>query len=194
MKLTSYIYFPFILGLASIANNLIPFLLGEQWKPSVIYFQLLCIAGLLYPIHSINLNILKVKNRSDLFLFLEIVKKTTLTILIVFAILLDYGVIGLILAAIANSFISLFINTYYSSKEINYSFFQQIKDMLPSFVITIFMFLVVYKLDSIIQINILVDLFAQITIGVVLYLGLSWILRLDEFNIIKSLLKSLKAR
>jgi O-antigen/teichoic acid export membrane protein len=194
LKMTAFLNFPFMLGIAAIAPNLIPFLLGEQWIPSVVYFQLLCIAGMLYPIHAINLNILKVKNRSDLFLFLEVIKKLVLTILIFIAVILDYGIEGLIFAAIASSFISLAINTYYSAKEIKYSFLNQLKDMLPSFVLAGFMSVMVYYVKDLLAIHVFINIVIQILLGIILYVGMSWALKFKELSIVINLLKSMKRR
>ncbi|KRG15752.1 lipopolysaccharide biosynthesis protein [Virgibacillus soli] len=193
IKMTSYFFFPFMLGMVAIAPNLIPLLLGEKWLPSVIYFQLLCIAGMLYPIHAINLNILKVKNRSDLFLLLEVIKKIILTILIVMAVIFTSSIEGLIYAAIVSSFISLAINTYYSAKEINYSFLNQVKDMLPSLSLSGIMSFGVYLISNIFSIY-SVNLLIQIIAGILIYFVGSKLLRLKEFTIIIQLFKGIGNR
>lgn len=64
-----------MLGLAAVAKPLILILIGEKWLPAVYFLQIICFSGMLYPLHAINLNILQVKGRSDLFLKLEIIKK-----------------------------------------------------------------------------------------------------------------------
>ncbi|MBO0991438.1 lipopolysaccharide biosynthesis protein [Bacillus sp. SD088] len=193
IQMTSYLFFPFMLGLVAIAPNLIPLLLGDKWIPSIIYFQLLCIAGMLYPIHAINLNILKVRNRSDLFLLLEVIKKLILTILIVVAVIYTSSIEGLIYAAIVSSFISLAINTYYSAREIDYSFFNQVKDMLPSLLLAGIMSIVVYLMSNIFNIY-SVNLLIQIISGILIYLVGSMLLRLKEFTIMIRMLKSIGKR
>lgn len=82
IRITAYVMFPLMAGLIAIADSFVPLLLGPNWTQSIIYFKLLCIVGMLYPLHAINLNILQVKGRSDLFLKLEIIKKTLLTLLV----------------------------------------------------------------------------------------------------------------
>lgn len=67
--------FACMLGLAAIAKPLIILLIGEKWLPAVPFLQIICFSGMLYPLHAINLNILQVKGRSDLYLKLEIIKK-----------------------------------------------------------------------------------------------------------------------
>ena len=76
IKTTMLVTFACMLGLAAVAKPLIIILIGEKWLPAVSFLQIICFSGMLYPLHAINLNILQVKGRSDLFLKLEIIKKT----------------------------------------------------------------------------------------------------------------------
>src|SRR5690625_808286 len=178
-----------MLGLVAISHTVIPFLLGEKWIPSVPFFQLLSIAGLLYPIHAINLNILKVKNRSDLFLYLELIKKVILTVLIILAFIIGNSIEDLIFALIVQSFFALIINTYFSGREINYPLRQQLKDMLPSFVNSVIMALIVYYISSYLTNWIVVNLVIQIILGVLIYIALSFVLNKKDFYAMVLILK-----
>ncbi|MDB5012565.1 MAG: flippase, partial [Daejeonella sp.] len=120
---------PCLLVLFVLAEPLIRFLFTDKWLPSVPYFKILLIAGITYPLHSFNLNILKVKGRSDLFLKLEIVKKVFTAIGI--ALTISFGLYALLYFQLANSVISYFINAYYSGEMINYPIKEQIEDILP---------------------------------------------------------------
>jgi len=137
IKLLVFINFPLMIGLAIIAKPLLVLILGVKWLPSVPYFQLLCIAGMIYTLHASNLNILKVKGRSDLFLYLEIIKKGIVVIAIIVG--LNWGIIGLVVGQICTSFISFFINAFYTGKLIGYTIPQQIKDVSQAFIITLIM-------------------------------------------------------
>ncbi|MBO3342222.1 lipopolysaccharide biosynthesis protein, partial [Clostridium perfringens] len=139
IKNSVYITFPIMIGLSSVARPLIMLLFGDNWISSIEYFQILCIAGMLYPLHAINLNILQVKGRSDLYLRLEIIKKVISLILIFIAIFSRLGVIALIWIMVVNSIISFFINSYYSKDIIGYSTIEQIRDILPILFMTIIM-------------------------------------------------------
>lgn len=182
IKMSAFVNFPLMIGLASIATPLFTLLFGERWLPAVIYFQLLCFAGMLYPIHAINLNILQVKGRSDLFLWLEIIKKANLTVLIIASLLFGFGIIGLICAAVVNSFTALLINTYYSAREIDYSTKEQIFDMLPAFLNSIGMGTVVYFLSVLLGMNELVELLILIPIGILIYIPLSKLTKQKELD------------
>lgn len=182
IKTSAFISFPLMVGLAAIAKPLFIVLFGDKWIPSVTYFQLLCFAGMLYPLHAINLNVLQVKGRSDLILLLEIVKKSLLTILIVLSLLFEFGIIGLIWTAIIYSFVSFSINSYFSAREIDYSSIEQIKDVLPSFIISFMMGIVVSEFGRIVGGNHLLQLVCQITIGIVVYITTSKIFKIQELD------------
>ncbi|MCO5947233.1 lipopolysaccharide biosynthesis protein [Mucilaginibacter flavidus] len=122
---------PLMLSLTVIAKPLFIFVLGEQWKPAVPYFQILCVAAIAYPLHVYNLNIINVKGRSDLFLRLEIIKKVVGVAVIVFS--LFWGMTGLLVAQVLFSFSAVYINTYYSGRMINYPLKEQLTDIYPMF-------------------------------------------------------------
>ena len=129
MQLVLFLIAPLLLILAALAEPLFRFLFTEKWLPAVPYFQILCWNGILYPIHSYNLNILTVKGRSDLFLKLEIIKK--IMVVLVLLVSFQFGIYGLLYGAVFTSVLAFFINTHYSGKFINYKAWEQIKDILP---------------------------------------------------------------
>ncbi len=118
---------------AVLAEPLFKIVLTEKWLPAVSYFQILCFIGLMYPIHSYNLNILKIKGRSDLYLKLEIIKKS-LTLIGIF-IAYPFGIMALIWSQVILNVISFFINSYYSGRFINYSVWSQLRDISSIFVV-----------------------------------------------------------
>ena len=120
---------PTLLIAGVLAVPLFRFLMTEKWLPAVPYFQLLCLGGIMYPLHAYNLNILNVKGRSDLFLKLEIIKKLFVTVGLIIAI--PFGIYGLLWSQIILTILAFFINTFFSGKMINYRVGEQIKDILP---------------------------------------------------------------
>lgn len=125
------ICFVLMLGMAAIARPMILTLIGEKWEPSVIYLQMLCFVGMFYPLHALNLNMLQVQGRSDLFLRLEIIKKSLAIPVIIIGVI--WGIKIMILGMIVNTFIAYYLNSYWSGSFIGYSFLEQIKDIFPSF-------------------------------------------------------------
>ena len=134
IKTTMLITFACMLGLAAVAKPLIVILIGEKWLPAVYFLQIICFSGMLYPLHAINLNILQVKGRSDLFLKLEIIKKIIAVIPI--AIGIFYGIEFMLWGSVCTSFVAFFLNSYYSADLIGYPTLRQIRDVLPTFLVS----------------------------------------------------------
>lgn len=191
IKSSVYITFPVMFGLAIVARPLILILFGDNWSKSIIYFQILCLAGMLYPLHAINLNILQVKARSDLFLKLEILKKCVSIILIAIAILSKWGVIGLIWMQVVSSVISFFINSYYSKSIIGYSTLNQMKDILPILIITLFMGITTYFIGTFVPNYNFIKILIQISFGSVFFIVISYMFKIQEFFSILDIMKKI---
>ncbi|MBP0612936.1 lipopolysaccharide biosynthesis protein [Chryseobacterium sp. cx-311] len=129
MKMVIFIIAPVLVIMGVLGEPLFRFLFTEKWLPAVPYFQIMCAAGILYPLHAYNLNILSVKGRSDLFLRLEIIKK--LLLVGVLAASFPFGILGLIWGQVIFSMIAFFINTHYSGKFLKYSSLEQLQDITP---------------------------------------------------------------
>lgn len=112
--------------LAAIARPLVLLLLTEKWESCVIFLQIYCFAAMFGHISSINLNLLQVKGRSDLFLRLEIIKKTISTAILLASI--PFGVIAICFSKVLYTQIANFINTYYTGKLFNLGYIDQLKD------------------------------------------------------------------
>ena len=189
IKTTIFITFPLMMGSAAVADPLIRLIFGERWINSIVYFQIACFTGMLYPLHAINLNILQVKGRSDLFLKLEIIKKIIGISLIATILFLKLGIIVLLWGSVLSSFISYFINSYYSAEMVSYSTMQQIKDVTPVFIISVFMGTVVYFSGGILPSNNLIKIIAQFIIGVVIYVAVCKLTKIEELNTVYNLKK-----
>ncbi len=131
--------------MAGSARAMILAVLGEKWEPSVILLQLISLAGFLYPIHAMNLNILNVKGRSDLYLKVELLKKLNYIPIILLGVY--YGIESMLVAGIFSSFISYFINASAGGGLINYSIKEQLKDIWPSVTFALFVGMIVFSLE-----------------------------------------------
>jgi len=174
--------------LAIVAKPLVLVLFTEKWIPCVPYLQLLCVVGMLYPLHVINLNVLIAQGRSDLFFRLEILKK----ILIVIAIAVTYrwGITAMIYGQIATSCFAYFLNSYYTGKILDYPITAQIQDLMPSLVLAGIMGLGVYALKYTPITNQLALLSAQIMTGIVFYVSICYIFRISSFMEVIEIVKS----
>lgn len=180
--------FPVMIGLAIVARPLVLVLLTDKWLPCVPYLQLLCVVGMLYPLHAINLNVLKAQGRSDLFLKLEVLKK----ILVVMAIAITYrwGIFAMIYGQIATSCLAYFLNAYYTGKMLDYPITEQIQDLMPSLMVASIMGGGIYALKYAPIVNQLALLSAQIMTGIVLYAGICYIFKIASFMEIIEIIKS----
>lgn len=131
-----------MLFLGAISEPLIYCLIGKKWHEAATFLPLICIAGSLYPLHAINLNMLQVQGRSDLFLGLEIVKKTIA--LIPLSIGAFIGIMPMLYTNLVTGLIAFFLNSHYSGKLLGYSSWMQLKDVSSSYIIAVVMALSVY--------------------------------------------------
>ena len=187
IKTATWATFPMLLGLCGVAKPLILVLLTEKWIECVPYLQILCFAMLWDTVTQVNLNLLYVKGHSDWVLRLEIIKKSiAFTILFIS---LGFNMYVICLGKAVYSIIALYLNTHYTKKLFNYGFLAQMKDLLPQLSLSLLM-LGCCLLTSYLIPNALVGLIVSILLGVAIYWGGSYLMKLygyEEFcQIIKS--------
>jgi teichuronic acid exporter len=188
MTTLAFIQFPLLLGLAAAAEPLVLLLLTEKWAPSIPYLQVLCFAGLLYPVHLLNLNVLVAMGRSDLFFRLGIVKRglQVAAILITFR----WGVLAMIWGQVITSLLSYFLNAYFTKRFIDYSIPEQLSDLLPYLSISVLMALAVYFTDLPLPAGSLLQLAFKVTFGFTIYATASRIFRLGALADLGELIRS----
>jgi O-antigen/teichoic acid export membrane protein len=183
IKSTMLISFVLMIGLAAVAEPMVMTLIGEKWLISAEYLQLLCFGGMLYPLQALNLNMLNVQGRSDLFLRLEIIKKALAVPIIIVGI--NYGIKVMIIAMIFNSLISYYLNSYWSGRLIGYSMLEQVSDILPSFMLAFAVGLAVFFTGHLIAASPIITLAVQILVGALLTIGLAELIHLDSYIYMK---------
>ena len=184
LRLSAFVIFPLMVGLSAVAAPLIRVVLTSKWDGCIIYLQIVCFALMWYPIHAINLNLLEVKGRSDLFLRLEIIKKV-IGLCIMF-VAIPLGVEAMCWSMIVSSIICLFINTVYTGKIIHVTFWVQMKDILPIFLNSCIMGAIVYSSVSFISTETL-SLVVGILIGAIYYILSSFFVSKQEFKDLQSI-------
>lgn len=172
-----------------IATPLIRFLITEKWLPAVPYFQLLCIAGIVTPLNSYNLNILLIKGRSDVYLRLGIIKNV---LAIAGALLvIPYGMYGLLYGMILSTYLTFFVNAYFCGQYLSMSLFQQLKDIFPIIAISIFTGVAGYFIQLQAMQFLHSDLSVIIIVSLIMFLiyfGISYIIKLPAAVEAKSIL------
>lgn len=183
---SSFVIFPATIGLALVAEPMILTLVGEQWLPAASFLQLLCVSGALYHLHSINLNVLKVMGRSDLFLKLEVIKKINITIAIIVGI--QFGIWGLLIAKIISSYVALYINMYYTKDFIDYPQLEQFKDLTPVILHTVPMAVGVYVTVNFIDLAHYYLLAIGVITGGLLYVATTILMKSEALKHIQNIL------
>ncbi len=191
IMLSCYIILPMMAGLAGVATPLVSLLLTDKWLPCVPYMQIYCFTFAFYPIHSCNLQAINALGRSDVFLKLEIVKKVVGVASLVIAVLCFDSPIAIALTGIFTTVCSCFINAYPNKKLIGYSYWEQMKDILPSFLTSLSMFVIIILVGKI-QLGVLLTLVLQVIIGIIYYLIISVLFRLEPFKLALELLLRIK--
>ena len=184
IKSSMLVTFTMMFGLAAIAKPLIVILIGEKWLPAVYFLQILCLSEMLYPLHAINLNVLNVKGRSDLFLKLEIYKKSLSIPVILIGV--SISVDAMLWCGVFTSFVAYFINSYYTAQLINYSMKSQLEDILPSFLISLIVGVAIWSI-TLLNINLYLTLVIQMWVGIVIAILIYERLNLSEYIEVKNI-------
>ena len=182
LRLSAFVVFPIMIGLAALARPLILVMITAKWEPSVAYLQILCFALMWYPIHALNLNLLQVKGRSDLFLRLEIIKKI-IGVSIIF-IASSFGVLAMCVGSVISSLLCLFLNTYYTGKYINLSFWYQMKDLIPSLFYSLSMGGLIWVISLFIPYN-GIKLLVCIPLGIAYYFLIAYLTKSSDLAYMK---------
>ncbi len=184
---SSFIIFPLMAGLAAVAQPLVSLLLTDKWLPCVPYLQIYCFTYAFYPVNSANLMALNAQGRSDQFLKLEIIKKAYGLVVLLITVFCFHSPLAIALGGAATTLLSCFVNASPNKKLLNYSYHEQLKDIAPSLVLSLVMCAVVYCI-LFLGLPSWLTLIIQIIVGIVLYVGLAWLLKFECFVYLKNVI------
>lgn len=185
IKVTMFITALSMFALGAMSEPLLYCLIGPQWKEAARYLPLICIAGSTYPLQAMNLNMLQVQGRSDLFLGLEIIKKLIAVVPLSVGALV--GIIPMLLVNLITTAIAYFLNSHYSGKLLGYSTWMQLKDISQSYVIAIIIALSVYFLKYL-PVSYWIVLPLQIIVGGFVFYIICHIIKPEEYTEVKGML------
>lgn len=172
LSISTFIIFPMMSGLIAISNNIVDLLLTEKWIACAPFLIFSSFYYALWPIHTINLQVIKSMGRSDIFLKLEIIKKIVSVIILVFS--FKYGIMGMMLGMCINGAIGTAINAYPNKWLVSYSYFEQIRGIYKSFLIATIMGIVIWQMRDVVS-STIIACCAQVVTGIFLYIALSYI-------------------
>ncbi len=192
IKVTMFVTVVCMISLGAVAEPLIYTLIGTKWHTAATFLPLICISMSLYPLHAINLNILQVLGRSDIFLYLEILKKIVGLIPLIIGVF--YGVYFMLLASIVTGVFGLYLNSWYTGKALGYTYWKQLKDIAPSYMTALIIAVAVYFFKFLPLQNSLI-LVIQIVVGLVVGLASSELFKFEEYLELKCMLiKTIKRK
>ena len=171
---------PSMAGLSALAVPFIHVVFGEQWLPAAPILQVLCLLGLMWPLHVINLNVLQAQGHAKLSFRLAIIKKSSGIVLLVIGSI--FGIMGIAWGCVIQSVIGLMVNGHYTGKFLDYGMREQLKDCLPSVLISATMAAVVAMAEMWIEIGGVLELFLLITLGAAFYLVCNMLLNVSVFK------------
>lgn len=186
IKTTMFVTVNCLFFLGSVSEPLFYCLIGPKWHTAATFLPLICIARSIYPLQAINLNMLKVQGRTDIFLYLEIAKKSILLIPLFIGAFI--GIYWMLIASIGTSIIAFFLNSHFSGKALHYTSWMQLKDVAPSYGIAIFVSFSVYFLKYM-PISLWFILPMQIVTGVLAFLVICHFTKSEEYSMVLSILK-----
>lgn len=183
---STYVMAPLLMGLAFCGKPLISLLLTDKWLPSYPFMVIFCTTYMFYPIHTANLNAIKAMGRSDLFLKLEIIKK--IVGLAAVLISMNISVMAMGYSLLVTSVLSQIINSWPNKKLMNYSYLEQLKDILPGILLAVFMGGCVWTI-TLFNLPPIVTLLIQVPLGGIIYIGLSALFKLESFTYCLNMVK-----
>jgi len=191
IKTSTFLMMPAMIGLAVCAEPLVQLILTEKWLPCVLFLRIFCITYAFYPIHTANLNAIKAMGRSDLFLKLEIIKKTVGIIAIL--ITMWISVQAMAYSFLVTTILNQIINSWPNKKLLNYIYLEQVKDMMPQILLSLGMGAAIYAV-SFLHLSASLTLLIQIPLGVLVYWSGSKIFHVESYTYIIEMVKNFKKR
>lgn len=185
IKTTMFVTVIIMFMMGAVAEPLIYCLIGPQWHQAATFLPFICVSMSFYPLHSINLNMLQVQGRTDIFLKLEIIKKFLAVGPLCLGIFLN--IYWMLIGSVILNIICIFINTNYTGKKLEYPWWMQMRDVAPSYGIGLLIALSVYFFKYL-PVSYFVILPIQVIIGAVVFLVVCKVTKLPEYEEVKGML------
>ena len=188
IKTSTYVMAPLMMGLAFCAEPIVRLVLTDKWIFCIPFLRIFCITYMFWPVHTANLNAINAMGRSDWFLRLEIIKK-----IVGLAILLStmwFGVMAMAYSLLLSSVLSQIINSWPNRKLLKYGYLEQVRDFAPGILLAVLMGICVHFVEYM-SLPMIVTLVVQIVLGAIIYIVGSAILKLEEFQYLLEMIKSI---
>lgn len=191
IKTSVYVMAPLMMGLAFMAETVVRLVLTDKWLECVPFLRIFCITFMFYPIHTANLNAINAMGRSDLFLRLEIIKKAVGVALLLST--MRFGVMAMAYSMLVSSITSQIINSWPNRKLLHYGYIEQLKDIMPSILLAVFMGICVSFVE-LLDMPLILTALVQVILGAEIYIIGSGVLNLESFNYLRRTLKPILSK
>ncbi len=190
VRLLSFVLFPAMLGLVAISSDMFMLLLGERWMPTVPYFRILALSGMVYPLAMVGYNVLKIKSDGRLVVRLEVVKRVVMTL--VLCVTIPTGIEAVAWGMTAMAFVEFLLNSGFALRLMSFGVVRLAKALLPSLLLSLVVYFGLEILNpQLAHLSVALRLTADIALAVVSYIALAWALRLRAFHEVIDLIKGL---
>lgn len=192
VMVVAYVMFPLMLGMSAVSHDMFAVLLGEEWMPTVPYFEVVCLSGIFYTVGLVASNVLKAQCRGPLIVRLEIVKKILMTV--VFAVTIPHSVMAVVWGLVVIAACEMAVNFGAARRFTTLSIRRILVTLLPVALVSAAMYAAVRATALWLPGNDILRLLAEVSVGVLVYVGLSWGCRLEAFREVCAIVKKQIAR
>ena len=192
VMVVAYVMFPLMLGMSAVAHDMFAVLLGREWMPTVPYFEVVCLSGIFYTVGLVASNVLKAQCRGPLIVRLEIVKKILMTV--VFAVTIPHSVMAVVWGLVVIAACEMVVNFGAARRFTTLSIRRILVTLLPVALVSAAMYAAVRATALWLPGNDILRLLAEVSVGVLVYVGLSWGCRLEAFREVCAIVKKQIAR
>ena len=190
VRLLSFVLFPAMLGLVAISSDMFMLLLGERWMPTVPYFRILALSGMVYPLAMVGYNVLKIKSDGRVVVRLEVVKRVVMTL--VLCVTIPTGIEAVAWGMTAMAFVEFLLNSGFALRLMSFGVVRLAKALLPSLLLSLVVYFGLEILNPhLAHLSVALRLTADVALAVVSYIALAWALRLRAFHEVIDLIKGL---
>lgn len=178
IRFSSFVMMPLMFGMAVCAEPFIRLLLTDKWIECVPFLQLFCVIYMFYPMHTANMQAIKALGHSGTYLKLEIIKKSLELIGLLLVMNISVTAIAINMAVLTTLF--TFVNAYPNIKLLNYTFKEQMKDILPSITMSVCMAVIIFFIGELLLIKDWLVLIVQIICGIIIYITMAYVSKNKE--------------
>lgn len=191
MKISSFVIMPLLFGISAIADSLITILLTDKWSACIPYLRIVCIQQSFGILNTVNMQAIKAIGKSDITLKLEFIKKPLY--LIILFVMMNISPLAICIGNAIYSIVALFINSRHNKEYLDYGLKEQISDILIYFILSLIMEIIVIFIGKI-NMNVYLLLLIQILAGMLVYIGVAVMFKMDSLKYILDIIKNILRR